>query len=92
MLVANDGETALARVREFGPSIVILDIGMPGMTGFDVARKLRLLPESGRATLVAYSGYGQDTDRKLSKDAGFDHHLAKPATIEQIESLLARGR
>ena len=89
VLVANDGESALARAGAFGPSVAILDIGMPGMNGFDLARRLRNQPRIAATTLVAFSGYGQESDRKLSKEAGFDHHLAKPATLEQVESILA---
>jgi CheY-like chemotaxis protein len=88
--VARDGGSALVRANEFRPSVVVLDIGMPGMSGFEVATKLRASPEFLKTTLVAFSGYGQEADRRLSAGAGFDHHLVKPATVDQIEGILAR--
>jgi CheY-like chemotaxis protein len=88
--VAHSGETALTKAKEFGPNVVILDIGMPGMTGFEVAAQMRTLAGFARTTLIAFSGYGQETDRKLSRDAGFHFHLAKPATVDQIEGILAK--
>lgn len=90
VLVFHDGETAVALASKSRPNVVILDIGMPGMSGFEVAAKLRAQPEFANTTLVAFSGYGQETDRQLSRDAGFDHHLAKPATVDQIEGILAK--
>jgi PAS domain S-box-containing protein len=89
VLVANDGVTAISRAQEFKPSIAVLDIGMPGMTGYEIAKRLRASPDLARTTLIAFSGYGQSTDRMMAKDSGFDHHLVKPATVEQIEGILA---
>ena len=85
-----DGERALSAFRDARPDIVLLDLMLPGMSGFEVATKLRALPEFTKTTLVAFSGYGQETDRQLSSDAGFDHHLVKPATVDQIEAILAK--
>ncbi|HEX4388094.1 MAG TPA: response regulator [Steroidobacteraceae bacterium] len=76
--VANDGNAALATARSFRPDVVLLDIGLPGMDGFQVASALRALPETSRAHLIAVSGYGQDKDRARSAQAGFDLHLVKP--------------
>jgi PAS domain S-box-containing protein len=91
VLVANDGSTAIERAKAFKPSIAVLDIGMPGMSGYEIAARLRASPEFTGLTLVAFSGYGQSTDRRTAKDAGFDHHLVKPATVEQIEEILTKA-
>jgi len=89
VLVAHDGASALTSAPEFGPDIAILDIGMPGMSGFELVTQLRSLPAFAETALIAHSGYGQENDRRLSKDAGFDFHLTKPATVDQIEEILA---
>lgn len=86
--VARDGPTALAKARESRPDVIICDIGLPGMSGYDVARALRAeLPEG--LQLVAMSGYAQPEDLKRAADAGFDRHLAKPADPDEIRRLLA---
>ena len=87
--VAHDGPAALAQADEFGPDVVLLDIGLPGMDGCEVARRLRA-PAAGReALLVAVTGCGQDEDRRRSREAGFDHHLVKPADLRVLDELLA---
>ena len=86
---AHGGEEGLSAVLEFRPDVVFLDIGLPGLNGLEVARRVRReLPESG-VVLVALTGWGGDEDRRQSKDAGFDHHLTKPVEAEAIEALLA---
>jgi two-component system, sensor histidine kinase len=60
------------------------------MSGFEVATQLRSIPALAKTTLIAFSGYGQEADRKMSRQAGFDFHLAKPATVDQIEGILAK--
>jgi CheY-like chemotaxis protein len=87
--VANSGVDALRMVAEFIPDIVFLDIGMPGMNGYEVARAIRTMPEVGNPVLVALTGWGGESDRVRSKNAGFDEHLTKPADISAIEKLLA---
>jgi CheY-like chemotaxis protein len=87
--VANNGVEALRMVVEFMPDIVFLDIGMPGMSGYEVARAIRATPEAGNPVLVALTGWGGESDRVRSKNAGFDEHLTKPADISAIEKLLA---
>jgi CheY-like chemotaxis protein len=67
---------------------VFLDIAMPGMNGYDVARRVRASNGSEAPTLIALTGYGQDDDRRRAQEAGFDFHLTKPASIEQLTSLL----
>ncbi|MEX2558884.1 MAG: response regulator, partial [Pirellulales bacterium] len=71
--------------------VVLLDIGLPGISGYDVARQLRLRPHFKSILLVALTGFTQDEDRKRSYEAGFDHHLVKPVAPERLEALLAAG-
>jgi CheY-like chemotaxis protein len=86
--VAYDGPAALRAFAEQRPDVVLLDIGMPGMDGYEVARSIReRWPQSG-ATLVALTGWGQEEDRRRTAAAGFDHHLVKPAGFEEIEAIL----
>ncbi|MFN0196858.1 MAG: PAS domain S-box protein [Planctomycetaceae bacterium] len=86
---AHDGPAALEATLDYRPHVVLLDIGLPGMNGLEVARRLRLHPELGNMVLVAMTGYGQAADRQRSREAGFDHHLVKPADFEQVRELLA---
>ena len=86
--LAVDGPSAIETAGSFHPDVAILDIGMPGMNGYDVARALRTrFPEHG-ATLVALTGWGQEDDRQRARDAGFDHHLVKPADLDVLQHLL----
>jgi PAS domain S-box-containing protein len=85
---AYDGPTALEVVREFQPSTVLLDLGLPGMSGYTVAEAIRRLPMGRAIMLVAVTGWGQEEDRRRSLDAGFDHHLIKPADPSVLEALL----
>ena len=86
---AHDGAEALQAARSLQPEIAFLDIGLPKMNGYDLARKLREDPETRRIVLVAVTGWGQDGDRKLAADAGFDIHLVKPVESSQIEAIFA---
>jgi CheY-like chemotaxis protein len=72
--------------------VVLLDIGMPGMSGYDVAREMRSRDPQRRAALVALTGWGQEDDRRRAREAGFDHHLVKPAEIEALQDLIASLR
>ncbi|MEO8431312.1 MAG: ATP-binding protein [Acidobacteriota bacterium] len=83
-----DGAQAVATAREHRPDVVLLDIGMPGMDGHAVARRLRADAIGRSALLVALTGYGQESDRRLSREAGFDHHLVKPVDVARLQSLL----
>ena len=87
--VANDGYQAIEMAREFQPQVVFLDIGLPGMNGYEVARKLRETPGMEQAILVALTGWGAREDRARSSEAGFDHHLTKPADMNAVETLLS---
>lgn len=88
--IANDGAAALTVAQEFGPDVLILDIGLPGMDGFEVARQLRSRPESKDALLIALTGYGEAESRLRSQRAGFDHHVVKPADIDFLLSLVGQ--
>jgi CheY-like chemotaxis protein/nitrogen-specific signal transduction histidine kinase len=86
--LAHDGPEALKAAAEFKPDIVLLDLGLPGMDGHEVARTIRRMPELGRPVLVAVTGWGGPDDRARTKQAGFDEHLTKPVDISMIELLL----
>jgi PAS domain S-box-containing protein len=86
----HDGPSALEAVRSFRPEVVLLDIGLPGMSGLDVARALRAQPENRDLLLVAVTGYGQEEDRRRSGEAGFQHHLVKPVAPAELCNLLYR--
>jgi CheY-like chemotaxis protein len=88
---AHDGESALVEAARFAPDAVLLDIGMPGMNGYEVAQRLRREPATADAVIVAITGWGQEKDRERARDAGFDLHIVKPLHVEQLVSLL-RGR
>ena len=86
--VVHDGAAALEAVKSFPAGVVLLDIGLPGLTGLEVARRIRQLPALKDLVLVAMTGYGQETDRERSREAGFDHHLVKPADLDELLKIL----
>jgi len=85
--LAHDGPAALVAARSFNPQVLLLDIGLPGMSGYEVARELRRDPAFAETTLIALTGYGQAEDRRKSKSAGFDHHLTKPIDDEALAAV-----
>jgi CheY-like chemotaxis protein len=85
----HDGPSALQAAKAYRPDVVVLDIGLPGMSGYDVARQLREQPEFRRTPLVAVTGYGQEEDRRLSQEAGFDHHLTKPVDPDALQAFVS---
>ncbi len=85
-----DGPQALACVPVFAPQIVVLDIGLPGLSGYEVARRLRAQPDAAHALLIAMTGYGQKEDQLRAMAAGFDHHFVKPADPRQLVELIAQ--
>jgi CheY-like chemotaxis protein len=87
--LAHNGPEALQVAQEYRPEVVILDIGLPVMSGYEVARRLRQGPQFGQALLIAVTGYGQEKDRRRSEEAGFDRHLVKPVSPEALEEVLA---
>ena len=89
VLVAHSGADALAQAPKFAPDFAFLDIGMPGMNGYELAQRLRALPETAQTVLISATGYDQETDRKRATAAGFDRHLVKPVELRTVESILA---
>jgi len=94
---AHDGPTALAiaqEFREFRPDVVLLDIGLPEMSGYEVAQRLRAQPGGKELMIVALIGWGQQADLARTSESGFDHHLVKPAGLEALRELIGdvRGR
>ena len=89
--MAFDGPAAVAEAKDFVPEIVLLDIGMPGMNGYDVARAIRAEPQLKSVVLVAQTGWGQDEDRRKSHEAGFDGHLVKPVDFKEMQAMIARA-
>jgi CheY-like chemotaxis protein len=89
VLLAHDGQAALEMTQRHQPSVVFLDIGMPGMSGYDTAGRIRALPGGATRKLVALTGWGSEGDRAKSLTAGFDVHLTKPVEIGAVEGVLA---
>lgn len=85
----HSGQEALDAVRPFEPDVVLLDIGLPGMDGYEVARRLRSEPNASNMQLIAITGYGQQEDRDRTRAAGFDRHLVKPVEPEALMSMLS---
>lgn len=88
ILMREDGPSGLAAVRSESPDLLVLDIGLPGMDGYQVASELRARKELGAMQIVAVTGYGQEEDRRQSREAGFDRHLTKPVDPEVLRSLV----
>ncbi len=90
--LAHDGHQALEKARDVAPHAVVLDIGLPGMDGFEVVQRLRAEPACANSIVIAVTGYGQPDDRQRALEAGFDHHLVKPVDIDALKPLLHRNR
>jgi PAS domain S-box-containing protein len=88
--IVADGFAALDAVRDGAFDIALVDIGLPGIDGYEVARRIRMLPNAKTMMLVALTGYGQETDKQRALSAGFDEHLTKPVKIERLQALLNR--
>jgi CheY-like chemotaxis protein len=86
--VAHSGPAALEMSKTFTPDLIFLDIGMPGMDGYEVARRMRQQPGLEKVVLAALTGWGQQEDRRRTAEAGFDHHLVKPPEPKAVEELL----
>jgi CheY-like chemotaxis protein len=89
--VEHESARALERAKRETPEACVLDIGLPGMDGNELARRLRAQPETARSLLIAVTGYGQDSDRQQALASGFDHHLVKPVSIDKLNALLAES-
>jgi len=86
--IAHDGAAALDALRDFRPDVAFLDIGMPGLTGYEVAKAVRAEPWGQDVTLVAVTGWGQPDDKQRARTAGFDRHLVKPIDPDEVDQLL----
>ena len=84
----HSGEQAVTSTVDFGPEIVLLDVGLPGVDGLEVCRRIRTLPGGQAVYVVAITGWGQDDDRRKTRDAGFDAHLVKPVDIHALLRLV----
>src|SRR5690606_11708275 len=88
---ASSGRQALEAIAQECPDLVLLDLGMPEMDGFEVARRIRELPECSDVVLVALTGWGQESDRQRTREAGIDYHLVKPATMADLQGVLTKA-
>jgi signal transduction histidine kinase len=86
---ASSGEQGIDQAASFAPNVIFLDIGMPGMDGYETAKRLHQLSQADHFVLVALTGWGQEEDRRRTREAGFDHHLVKPINARSIEKLLS---
>ena len=86
--IAHEGMSALQAAQAWRPDVMLLDIGLPGLSGYEVAKRIRLSETLKSVVLIALTGYGQEADRQLSRQAGFDHHLVKPANFAMLEKIL----
>src|SRR5207253_7234972 len=87
---AHNGPGALEAAQAYHPEVMLLDIGLPGMDGYEVARRIRALPALQHVLLVALTGYGKDEDKRRSQEAGFNAHLVKPVDLDILNKLLAQ--
>jgi CheY-like chemotaxis protein len=88
---STDGVTALQVASELHPHVVLLDIGLPRMDGYEVARRIKRMPELAGVMLVALTGYGQASDRERALQAGFEHHVVKPVEWDELRALLQKA-
>ena len=89
MAIAQNGPAAIELASKFQPHIALIDIGLPEMNGYEVARRLRQLPDVSKTLLVAITGYGREEDQNAALQAGFDLHLTKPVDPVRLEKLIA---
>lgn len=85
---AADGEEAIEQTRTFGPQIIFMDLAMPRLDGLEAARRIRALPQGEHVRIVALTGWGQEADLQRTRDAGMDHHLTKPVSLDDLQSVL----
>jgi CheY-like chemotaxis protein len=85
---AADGEEAIEQARTFGPQIIFMDLAMPRLDGLEAARRIRALPQGEHVRIVALTGWGQEADRQRTRDAGMDHHLIKPVSLDALQTVL----
>ena len=87
--LAHDGKSAIETARTYQPEVILLDIGLPGMNGYEACRIMKTMPELQNSTFIAQTGWGQVEHRQFSKEVGFDHHLVKPISMDDLHKLLA---
>jgi DNA-binding response OmpR family regulator len=92
VVVCHDGFACVEEARRFKPEVTVIDIGMPGMSGYQVATAIRAMKFGGEVLMLAYTGWGTADDVRMAIDAGFDLHLTKPADAERLVRLVKRGR
>jgi len=88
--VAHDGQSAVDQIGAFRPDVVLLDIGLPDISGYEAARRIRRLPDLHQPQLIALTGWGQQQDKQMAADAGFDEHWTKPVDPQRLVDLAAR--
>ena len=86
--LASNGKQAIDMAKDYRPNVMMLDIGLPGMNGYELCQALKPMPELAGTVFIAQTGWGESEHRKLTKEAGFDHHLVKPLYLEALQSLL----
>jgi len=86
--LAANGPEAIATYPEYRPDVFMIDIGLPGMNGYDLCRELKSRPDIGKAVFIAQTGWGEAEHRRMTAEAGFDHHLVKPLYLETLEAVL----
>ena len=87
--VVHDGEQAIVSAAALRPDVILMDIGLPGLSGYEAARRIRSDWKGSPLLIVALTGWGQDQDRQRSADAGIDHHLVKPLELDKLRQILA---
>ena len=87
--VAHDGEEGIASAAALRPDVILMDIGLPGLSGYEAARRIRTDCKGSPPLIIALTGWGQDQDRRRSADAGIDHHLLKPLDLDKLRQILA---
>jgi DNA-binding response OmpR family regulator len=90
--MAHTGPAAVDAALDYRPDVVLLDIGLPGIDGYEVARRIRSRPEVSRVLLIALTGWGTEADQRRAREAGFDHHLTKPVDVGALDALLRQKR
>lgn len=86
--LAHDGGNAIELAKSFAPDVVLLDIGLPGMNGYEVCSAMRMLPALEHTVFIAQTGWGQNEHRQRSKEAGFHYHLVKPIDMDELQKLI----
>lgn len=86
--LAANGKDAIASYADYRPDVFMIDIGLPGMNGYDLCKELKSRPDIGKAVFIAQTGWGEAEHRRMTAEAGFDHHLVKPLYLETLEAVL----